>query len=316
MAHPAAPRWPYVHLGRGHYESYYLRAVDPAQPRGVWIRYTVTRPPGQPPAGHLWCTFFDRTRDLVRAVRVPAGEPATGPGEWIRLGESMFRTGEAVGGLQSGQSSARWTLRWSPGAEPLRHLRPNLLYSAPFPRTKLVSLTPATTFDGLLEVDGEEVPVEGWLGMTGHNWGEQHAQRWVWLHGVGFEGAGPDTWLDVAIAQVRVGSATTPWIANGALSLEGHRLRLGGPGRRVRVVRTPTGGELRLPGPGVRVSVSVSAPSSAFAEWDYPNPDGHVHRVVNCSVADLSLRVTRRRRPPVALVAPGRGAYEFGQAGS
>jgi hypothetical protein len=53
MLDPAAPRWPHVRPGRGHYESFYLRAAHPTQPRGLWIRYTVTVPPRGTPTGQL-----------------------------------------------------------------------------------------------------------------------------------------------------------------------------------------------------------------------------------------------------------------------
>jgi hypothetical protein len=64
LADPAAARWPAVRPGRGHYESYYVRAVDPARPRGVWIRYTVSAAPGGPTNGQLWFTFFDRDDEV------------------------------------------------------------------------------------------------------------------------------------------------------------------------------------------------------------------------------------------------------------
>jgi hypothetical protein len=314
MAHPAAPRWPSVRPDRGHYESYYLRAVDPGTPRGVWIRYTVSRPAGGQPEGQLWFTFFDRARPGPRAVRVAAGEPASGPGEWIRLADSMFGEGCAVGRARSDDVEATWELRWAPGEETLRHLDREWMYRSRLPRTKLLSLTPATSFDGTLEIDGERIDVAGWPGMVGHNWGEQHAERWIWLHGIGFTDSGADTWLDLAIARVRLGPMTTPWVANGALSVGGRRLRLGGLGRRPRVSESLTGCEVALAGGGATVAVSVSAPGEAFARWDYANPDGAVHQVVNCSVADLSLRVTRDGRPPVELSAPAGGVYEFGRA--
>ena len=41
------------------YESFYLRAVSPREPLGVWIRHTVHKRPGRPPSGSLWCTVFD-----------------------------------------------------------------------------------------------------------------------------------------------------------------------------------------------------------------------------------------------------------------
>ena len=46
-------------LRAGMYESFYLRAVSPDEPVGVWIRYTVHKRPGQEPTGSVWCTAFD-----------------------------------------------------------------------------------------------------------------------------------------------------------------------------------------------------------------------------------------------------------------
>ncbi|MGB8096410.1 MAG: hypothetical protein WCF17_04585 [Terracidiphilus sp.] len=37
--------FPGADLGRGMYESFYLRAVAPDEPVGVWLRYTVRRLP-------------------------------------------------------------------------------------------------------------------------------------------------------------------------------------------------------------------------------------------------------------------------------
>ena len=43
--------------------------------------------------------------------------------------------------------------------------------------------------------------------MIGHNWGAEHAERWIWLHGVFEQGA----WLDKALGRVKVGPVLTPW---------------------------------------------------------------------------------------------------------
>ena len=118
------------------------------------------------------------------------------------------------------------------------------MYGARLPRTKLLSPLPAASFDGLLTVDGRELPVEGWRGMIGHNWGSEHAERWIWLHGITEDG----DWLDAAVGRVKLGPLTTPWIANGVLSLAGERHRLGGPGRRSRGRRGAR--QLRLPAHG------------------------------------------------------------------
>lgn len=305
-------RWPAVPAGRGHYESWYLRASDPAAPRGVWIRYTVSVPRGGEPAGQLWCTWFDRSAPGPRAVRMAAGPPGSGGAFWIRFGEHSFGPEGALGAADSTDCSARWSLRFSQPDEPLRHLPKPWMYRQRLPRTKLLSPAPAAVFDGTLEIDGERTDVRGWPGMVGHNWGEQHAEEWIWLSGLAFEEAPSTTWLDVALGRIRLGPVTTPWIANGAISLDGERLPLGGLGRRPGVAACDDAGVLRLTGQQVVVTTSVAAPDGAFASWNYANPDGSEHRVRNCSVADLVVRVERPGRAPVELAAPGRAAYEWG----
>jgi hypothetical protein len=60
------------------------------------------------------------------------------------------------------------------------------------------------------------------------------------------------------------------------------------------------------------VTASVSAPPEACARWDYANPGGGIHEVVNCSVADLALRVERPGHDVVELTAASRAVYELG----
>lgn len=312
-ADPTAPRWPTVRPRRGHYESWYLRAVHPSEPTGIWIRYTVDLRPGATPRGQLWFTLFDRSARRPEAIRVDVPQPATADGAWIRLGDSSFGPSEVSGTATSAHAAATWSLRHSSSEAPLRHLPRDWMYTARLPRTKLVSPSPSAVFDGSVVVGGRSIDVSGWTGMVGHNWGEQHAEQWIWLSGLDFAGAGRDTWLDVAIGRVKVGPVTTPWIANGALSLHGLRLPLGGLGRRVAVTAADDRCSLRIPSAKGMVSATVSAPREAFVEWDYANPDGSVHRVRNCSVADLVMSLERPSQEAVELIADGRAAYELGR---
>ena len=45
---------------------------------------------------------------------------------------------------------------------------------------------PAARFDGTIELPGRTLRLDGWRGMVGHNWGGEHAARWIWLHGIDF----------------------------------------------------------------------------------------------------------------------------------
>jgi hypothetical protein len=109
-----------------------------------------------------------------------------------------------------GDQGARWDLTITGEQPPLRPLRPQVLYQAPLPRTKLEATVPDGDVTGTLEVDGREVTVSGWRGTVGHNWGSEHADSWVWLHAAGF-GAAPEAWLELVLARIRVGPARSPW---------------------------------------------------------------------------------------------------------
>ena len=132
---------------------------------------------------------------------------------------------------------------------------------------------------GSVRLGDRTVELDHWPAMVGHNWGTQHAERWMWLHGALLDGRSSNTWLDVAIGRLKVGPYTTPWIANGALSLDGRRHRIGGIGkaRATKVVETPEGCEFTLPGTGVRVRGRVLARRQDLVGWVYADPDGSEH---------------------------------------
>jgi hypothetical protein len=305
---------------RAMYESFYVRAVSPSRPLGVWIRHTAQKRAGARATGSIWCTVFDGERGRPFTCKVTSDrlrEPADG---WIAVGEDAAASsgaGASIGpsATQGACGEASWSLRFSPGAEPLRHLRRGWLYRAPLPRTKLTSPAPDARFDGSLRVGERELDVAGWRGMVGHNWGSEHAERWIWLHGVDFAEDGT-AWLDVALGRVLVGGRLTPWIANGAISLSGRRLRIGGLGARgVQVRESAERCELQLPCEGgAMLRARVEVPAGAAAAWRYDDPDGGAgHDVVNCSIAALQLSVSAAgERTARTLTSAHGGAYELG----
>jgi Tocopherol cyclase len=294
----SAPRFPGVAAQHGHYESYYLRAADPASGRSAWIRHTVFKRPGGPATGALWCTLFDANEPEPRAVKESLPDPRAA--DWLALGPSHFGPTGASGRAEALGRSAAWELGFGPASEPLRHLPHPKLYDAPVPRTKVESPLPDTKISGWVEANGERWELDEWPGMVGHNWGAEHAERWIWLHGVGFDGA-PDAWLDLALGRVRMGPLTTPWIANGALHLDGERIRLGGLGRRARVDEHPAGGTIEVS--GVRIEVRAAP----LVAWLYADPSGGEHHSTNGSIAAVEL--TRGGR---TLRTDHGGAWELG----
>jgi hypothetical protein len=301
---PTEARFPAVPVEAGHYESFYIKACHPAEPLGVWIRYTVHKRPGALPNGSLWVTLFDGAAEGPRAHKETKAGPIAGGGDWIGVGEASMRPGAAVGAIDG----AEWDLRFATSEPPLFHLPRAWMYRARLPRTKLLSPAPAARFDGSLRVDGRAVAVDAWPGVIGHNWGAQHAERWIWLHGLTESG----DWLDAALGKVKLGPVTTPWVASGALSLDGRRQALGGPGRKLEVRESPERCDFLLSGKGVRVRGTVEAARKDFVGWVYADPDGPEHNTVNCSIADMRLQVERDGGAPRELEVRGAAAYELG----
>jgi hypothetical protein len=282
----------------GHYESFYMKLCHPSEPLGAWIRYTVHKRPGAAPTGSLWFTLFALEGPRAAKLTVPA--PASGDGDWLRVGSARIGGEGATGSIED----IRWDIRVETAESPLLHLPAGWMYRARLPRTKLLSPAPAARFSGWIAVGSREYSLDGWRGMIGHNWGAQHAERWIWLHGI----TGDGDWLDAGIGRVKLGRLTTPWIGNGALSVAGDRYPL----RRALVTEYPDRCTFKLSGRSVELRGTVEAPRERFVGWVYADPDGSEHHAVNCSIADMRLSVGRGGGAASELVVAGAAAYELG----
>jgi hypothetical protein len=306
-------RFPEIPPEAGHYESFYMRACHPSEPLGVWIRYTAHKRPGAEPKGSLWFTLFDASAEGPRASKVTLDDLGAGDDHYIRIGESRFEPAGVRGSARTDQLDASWELTFGEGEPAFYHLARNWMYSAKLPRTKLLSPHPKTSFSGRVQAGERSVELDGWPGMVGHNWGAQHAERWIWLHGVAFEGH-EDAWFDGALGRIKLGPATTPWIGNAGLHVDGHYHRLGGPERirSTKVDEQPERCRFALRGKGIAVRGEVSAERKDIVGWVYADPDGPEHNSLHCSISHLRLEVERDGRPPVTLETRHGAAYELG----
>ncbi len=311
----SAPRFAGVERGAGHYESFYIKATRPSGGRGVWIRHTVHKPPGADPAASLWLTYFDADASGPRAAKATFGadELSAPDGAYIRVDGAALEPGRASGGISAPELEASWDLRFDDAGEPFHHLPYQRLYDASLPRTKLLSPYPSARFDGRLTLGDEEVEIERWPGMIGHNWGAEHAERWVWIQGAFLDEDEP-TYFDMAAGRIKIGPVQTPWVANGMLRVGASEQRLGGFDRMLstRIAEQPTSCSFRISGKGVRIRGRVGSEPRNFVAWAYADPTGPEHNTLNCSISDLELEVERDGRPPRRLQLAGAAAYEFG----
>jgi hypothetical protein len=308
-------QFPGVAPDKGHYESFYLKASAPGGGRSIWLRHTTHQRPGEPLQGSLWLTLFDSDAPGPHATKAtfPAPEVSAPDGAYIRIGQAELGPGSAKGSIAGESPRASWDLTFTGDAEPLRHLPHERMYTARLPRTKMLSPHPYALFSGRVEIAGEEVELESWPGMVGHNWGAEHAERWTWIQASDL-GGNPGDYLDIAAGRIKLGPMTTPWIANGRLVLEGEVYTLGGIGKAygTEVEAEPDGCTFTFPGKNVNVKGRVGAPLKDFVAWVYADPAGPEHNALNCSIADIELKVERPDTRHARVEIAGAAVYELG----
>lgn len=295
------------------YESWYVRLVSPDRPLSAWIRYTIDKVPGREATGTTWFTLFDEEADRPLARRL-VGQPANVPaGEWVRIGDSVIGPGK----LRGQCFEAGWDLEFRSLTRPLFHLPRPRLYRFPLPKTKPISPMPFGDFSGTVRVGEREVDVEGWPGMVGHNWGSEHAERWIWLHGSSFAEE-PEAWIDIVMGRLRIAGRLLPWVANGAVHAGGETHRVGGLfASGVEVEETALRLEASLPVAGKgSLALEVDSPPELTVGWRYgdpADPDGDFHEVANCSAARMSAHLTLPGEIDQAALSTAHGAvYELG----
>jgi hypothetical protein len=305
---PSDARFPAVPRDAGHYESFYLKAGDAASRQALWLRYTVHKRPGGDAVGSLWATLFDEGGP--HAAKVSLGQLTAGGGDWLSVGDARIGADGARGEIPG---LASWDLRFAGDEPPFPYLPRPWMYTAKIPRTKALSLRPAITVSGEVTVRDRTVALDAWPGMIGHNWGAEHAERWIWMHGTAFAEQ-PGAWLDATLGRLKLGPWTTPWVGNGCLTVDGVRHRLGGIGkaRATKVQETPEHVTFTLPGDGIAVQGEITAPRHDIVGWVYSDPTGPQHHTSHCAIADMTLTVLREQKNPLTLTVNGGATYELG----
>ena len=264
---------------RGHYESWFLRANHPTRNVAFWIRYTIFAPHGRPQdaIGELWAIYFD-------------GE---------------------LRGSASGAHGIRWRLTYRDGGAPMIFL-PERTYEARLPKAKALCTRPRVVFDGALDVDGESIAIDGWIGSENHNWGSRHTDTYAWGQVVGFDDA-PEAFLECVTAKLKLGPLWTPPMTIVCLRFGGHDYRLNSRLQPIRAKGAWKDFDWRFDSTeaGVRIHGRIHAAPEDFVSLKYCNPPGGTHTCLNSKLAACEVTLERSGEPAVALTTRHRAAFEI-----
>ena len=300
----------------GAYESWFQRANHPTRPLAFWIRYTIFAPRGRPndAIGELWAIYFDGERRRVVAVKEehPLARCAfAGRALSASIADARLDASGLSGRAARGRHAIRWTLRYASDAAPLL-LLPERLYAGGFPKAKALVGAPFARFDGTLDVDGESIAVDGWVGSQNHNWGSEHTARYAWGQVAGFDDA-PGAFLELSTARVRVGPVLTPPMTVLVLLLDGEELRFSSipRARRARGRYAPFEWTFETGDRGTSIQGTIAAPAWSFVALPYYDPPGRTKTCLNSKLARCELTIERRGRPTRTLSTASRAAFEM-----
>jgi len=299
--------------GRGHVESHFVKATSPDGERAVWIRYTLLVPPKRADLAiaEVWAIAFARSATPAVVAACKASYPlararlSSRPLS-IEVGSASLVEGALHGELRSGSHAISWQLSFDSSGPSFRALPMEVLYSAPFPRTKLVTPHPSVRLRGAVVVDGARWEIEDWAATQGHNWGRSHPFGYAWSHASAWtsvSGATEPIWFEGASARLRIGAAKTPWLSIAAIAFGDEIVRFRGP--RALASRTVEVGLYRwrftLRSGAVQLEAEIAARKDDLAGLAYESPDGSIAHCLATPLARGRLLLVRAERRTVEL---------------
>lgn len=284
----------------GHYESWFQRANHPTDALAFWIRYTVFIPADgtRPARGELWAILFDAEEVVARKAEVPLADCDFSRDTIdVRIGESTLDLEHCAGSIDD----VRWSLHYESPAPPMLML-PERLYSAGFPKAKLLVGSPLARYSGTLCVGEREISIDGWVGSQNHNWGSRHTDRYAWGQVAGFDDA-PEVFFEAATAWLRFGPLWTPPLTVASVRIGDRVVQRVGMLQAVRAKALLEGFRWTFKTRGANTSIEATfqAPAQDFVALRYLNPPGGHKACLNSKLASCELAVR----------APGMGTLRY-----
>ncbi len=302
---------------QGHYESFFQRANHPDRPLAFWIRYTIFCPHEQPDKaiGERWAVYFDGEsgKHIAAKSEVPITQCSFATDDLqASIHDSTLNDRELRGSALSPGHSIEWDLKFT-GESPPLFMLPAKLYTAALPKAKSLVGYPLARFSGTLTVDGESITIDDWVGSQNHNWGSKHTDAYAWGQVAGFDNH-PNTFLEVATAQIKIGPVWTPRMTLLVLRHEGHEIQLNGLGRSLlnRGNYTYDTWHFLCQNKSVHVQGTISAKHDDFVGLNYYNPPGGDKTCLNTKIARCELIMTDKTSGQTqTLTTQNRAAFEI-----
>lgn len=306
--------------GKGHYESYFIRANHPSEAKAFWVRYTIFAPKeGSQPMTEMWAIFFDAETEGVVAVQkdIPWQSSSISDDylhlnfDGAKLDSVTPRSGRSIGDLHNKKNRLAWEVEYAQGGDPVL-LLPEKLYSTPLPKAKSLIISPNALFNGKFIINGQSVAIENWQGSINHNWGSKHTDAYAWGQVAGFDND-ENAFFECATARIKLGPVWTPALSLAVLQVGGKTYefnKLIDSARNTGIYNEFTW-SLGCQNGDLRLQVEVRGKESDFVALKYKNPPGGIKTCLNSKVARCEVLLYQGNQEIARLHTTNRAAFEI-----
>lgn len=306
----------------GHFEIWFVVAIDLEAPRATWVRYTTFSPLDGPARAAVWAADFDarRTPSAIWAKSTHAIDAYAAATERfsVRIGESEIRHGHCQGAVASAGHRIAWDLDFSVGNAPVRRT-PAVLEQVRMATTAVHACADAPV-TGWIETDGERRQLTAGKAVQMHLYGTRRVDNLSWIWAPALDDG--QATLEVISAQMRRplagmrGPHTTSVFLRHGDELE-DLTQL--PDALLPSTSSPAPGVLDVTWTGVRRALRIRgyAPVESYAGWVYKNPAGRELHVAQSDIATCVVETYRRGhplgkwKPQARLISRQRAAVEL-----
>jgi hypothetical protein len=292
--------------GRGHVESWFLKANDPHGRRAIWLKWTVWSGPGgrEHAVAEAWAIAFGGADGhMATKTTVPFERARFASGTIGASVDGCTLSAEAAHGrVESGGRAIAYDLDIRSLEAPLVHFQKPWMYERGFPKQKIVSPIPNARISGSVVVGRETWALDAWPGMVGHNWGAGNSESYAWGHCNAWDDE-DDVVFEGFSARVRAGGVLLPTSTALCLRHHGTSYMLSGLAALVSNHGAISARRWRFRGRGPRVTIEgeMWADTDDFVGLFYPNPDGTVCYCLNSKLARAEITVRLEGRAPRTL---------------
>lgn len=306
----------------GHFEIWFVVAIDLDAPRATWVRYSTFSPLDGPPRAAVWAADFDARRDppaiWAKSTHAIDAYHADADRFSVRIGSSNIHHGHCAGEVSSAGHRISWDLTFAVGNAPVRRT-PAVLEQLRLANSAVHACVDAPV-QGWIETDGARRQLVHGKAVQMHLYGTRRIDNlsWIWAPALDDDRATLEVisaQMSRSIAGVPSPHMTSVFLRHGDEMEDLTQL----PDALLPTTASPAPGVLDVSWTGVRRALRIRgyAPLDSYAGWVYRNTSGRELHVAQSDIATCVVESFRRShplgkwRPQTRLVSRQRAALEL-----